>query len=670
MGLKKLRRTTQSAASAVVSLSLLANCAGDLPARSFVKSDEAVKQREAEWDNKPAITTVRLPGRFFLAQPLHAAPPLAIANKRLDINMPGGAATLDDLITILESQGISVSYSWDSANNADDIGARRLPFRRFQGTVNELLSRLQMGMSLASWWNNNTLYVSPLQRYTVKIPQNDDIMNEVVGQLETFGATDIMSSLLAGQVSYSASPEANEELISPFLKRIGLNMSEITLQVALVRVEMDEAARRGFDWSSFNIGVQRGITSTTTATSSSTGTTGTGTGSTTGTTTGTSTGSTGSTTGSTGTGTGTTGTASTTTINTGSALSAGIGNLVGFGTLGTAANSSGSGTTTSTNTGVTTEGSAGVTGLLSSVPNLVGEASLGHLSLSAAIGFLSEFGTTSTDQNVELRTLSGQAVSLRDGGETPYVSQITSNATTGGNTSNTSSSVQFETVDTGLTLDMTPTFDASSGIVTVDVELTIEDIESFLQISAGAGNGTIERPVTSNRELRNIVRAAAGETIILGGVTKISKTDSRNAPLEFWSIGADNSETDRVALFIILRPFVTVYEMEGNELLEEPAQTLNPVESATDGNVVSPAAQTIQQSLTKPSSRLHNVPEAPAPVPTAELQPAILPSRVSATAPQGQPTPTSLNTAGSSGNSTGYFNNLVGQILVQPTTAQ
>jgi hypothetical protein len=670
LGLKKLRRTTQSAASAVVSLSLLANCAGDLPARSFVKSDEAVKQREAEWDNKPAITTVRLPGRFFLAQPLHAAPPLAIANKRLDINMPGGAATLDDLITILESQGISVSYSWDSANNADDIGARRLPFRRFQGTVNELLSRLQMGMSLASWWNNNTLYVSPLQRYTVKIPQNDDIMNEVVGQLETFGATDIMSSLLAGQVSYSASPEANEELISPFLKRIGLNMSEITLQVALVRVEMDEAARRGFDWSSFNIGVQRGITSTTTATSSSTGTTGTGTGSTTGTTTGTSTGSTGSTTGSTGTGTGTTGTASTTTINTGSALSAGIGNLVGFGTLGTAANSSGSGTTTSTNTGVTTEGSAGVTGLLSSVPNLVGEASLGHLSLSAAIGFLSEFGTTSTDQNVELRTLSGQAVSLRDGGETPYVSQITSNATTGGNTSNTSSSVQFETVDTGLTLDMTPTFDASSGIVTVDVELTIEDIESFLQISAGAGNGTIERPVTSNRELRNIVRAAAGETIILGGVTKISKTDSRNAPLEFWSIGADNSETDRVALFIILRPFVTVYEMEGNELLEEPAQTLNPVESATDGNVVSPAAQTIQQSLTKPSSRLHNVPEAPAPVPTAELQPAILPSRVSATAPQGQPTPTSLNTAGSSGNSTGYFNNLVGQILVQPTTAQ
>jgi hypothetical protein len=655
----------QSAASAVVSLSLLANCAGDLPARSFVKSDEAVKQREAEWDNKPAITTVRLPGRFFLAQPLHAAPPMAVANKRLDITMPGGAATLDDLITILESQGISVSYSWDSANNADDIGARRLPFRRFQGTVNELLSRLQMGMSLASWWNNNTLYVSPVQRYTVKIPQNDDIMNEVVGQLETFGATDIMSSLLAGQVSYSASPEANEELIAPFLKRIGLNMSEVTLQVALVRVSMNEAARRGFDWSSFNIGVQHGVTGTTTTSTSSTGTNGT-TGTTgTSSTPGTSTGTTGS------TGTGTTTTTSGSTITTGSALSAGVGNLVGFGTIGAATTSSASGTSSSNST---TEGSSGVSGLLSSVPNLVGEASLGHLSLSAAIGFLSEFGTTSTDQNVELRTLSGQAVSLRDGGETPYVSQITSNATTGGNTSNTSSSVQFETVDTGLTLDLTPTFDASSGIVTVEVELTVEDIESFLEISAGAGNGDIERPVTSNRELRNIVRAAAGETVILGGVTKISKSDTRNAPLEFWSLGADNSETDRVALFIILRPFVTVYEMEGNELLEEPAQTVNPVGEMSEGPAgASPAAQAVQQSLTKPSSKLHNAPEAPASIPTADLPPAILPSRVSATVPA-QPIPTSLTTGGTAGgatgNSTGYFNNLVGQILVQPTTAQ
>ncbi len=68
-------RTTRFVVSAVASISLLANCAGDLPKRSFVKSDEAVKQRESEWDNKPAITTVHLPGRFFLSQPLHTPVP-------------------------------------------------------------------------------------------------------------------------------------------------------------------------------------------------------------------------------------------------------------------------------------------------------------------------------------------------------------------------------------------------------------------------------------------------------------------------------------------------------------------------------------------------------------------------------------------------------------------
>ena len=513
-----------------------------------------------------------------MSEPLHTAVPAEIGRKHLDINMPGGAATLDDLLVILESQGLSVSYSWESAGNADDIGARRLPFRNFQGTVSELLARLQMGMSIASWWNTNTLYLAPLQRYTVKVPQNDEVIGVVEGQLESLGAQDIVSSLYAGQVTYSASPESNAELIAPFLRRLALNMSEITLQVALVRVSMDEAARRGFDWSSFNLAYAKNISTlgTTSSTSSSSNSTGTAT-----------------TTSTTGTGT-TTGTSSggTTTALT-NAAQYGIGSIIG--------GSGGSSSTTST--GVATEGSSGVEGLLASVPGLVAQASVGRLSLTAAIGLLSEFGTTSTDQNVELRTLAGQPVHLRDGGETPYVSQITSNTTiSGSGAGNASNSVEFETVDTGLTLDLTPNFDAGSGIVTVDVSMNVEDIESFLALPSGTSYGDIERPVTSNRELTDLVRVAAGETVILGGVTKISKSDDRSAPLEFWTIGSDNSETDRVALFIILRPFVTVYELDGNVMGEEPRETVATAPPAMVARPApapaKPAAHIVQQSLT------------------------------------------------------------------------
>ncbi len=660
--------------SAVASISLLANCAGDLPKRSFVKSDEAIKQREAEWDNKPAITTVRLPGSFFLSQPLHTSVPGDFAKKRLDISMPGGAATLDDLIVILESEGLSISYSWESANNTDEIGSKRLPFRRFQGTVGELLQRLQMGMSIASWWSNNTIYLAPLQRYTVKVPQNDEVIGVVEGQLESLGAQDIVSSLYAGQVTYSASPQANDEMIAPFLRRLALNLSEITLQVALVRVSMDEAARRGFDWSNFNLAFSKGVPSqATTSTSSSSNSTGT-----TATTT-----------------TGTTGTTGSTVLsgNGTSAFNSGFGNLTGIGSV-TGVLNSGTSTSTSSSTGATTEGSAGVSGLLSSVPGLVAEASVGKLSLTAAIGLLSEFGTTSTDQNVELRTLAGQPVHLRDGGETPYVSQITSNATTGGNTSNTSSSVQFETVDTGLTLDLTPNFDASSGIVTVDVSLNVEDIESFLSLPSGTSFGDIERPVTSNRELTDLVRVAAGETVILGGVTKISKSDDRSAPLEYWSIGSDNSETDRTALFVILRPFVTVYELDGAELAPAPSATLAAARTVEQPAPppVKPAARIVQQSMTQAGHAPAAVAPAPAPAPQADQvpmsldavpiappapspapapqasAPALLPGRSNAGADGGmQATPTSLVTttgkAGPAGSSV-YFDNMVGQILV------
>ena len=566
--------------------------------------------------------------------------------------MPGGAATLDDLIVILESQGLSVSYSWETAGNSDDIGARRLPFRRFEGSVSDLLSRLQMGMSIAAWWKDDTLYLSPLQRYTVKVPQNDEVIGVVEGQLESLGAQDIVSSLYAGQVTYSASPESNDELIAPFLRRLALNMSEVTLQVALVRVAMNEAARRGFDWSNFTLAATKNVPYSgpnlnSSSNSSSSGTS-----------------SSGSATGSGGSSTTTPGfvpasvqTGPNGRSGQGNSENLGISTLTGLGTA-TGVLSTGVSSAVSS-TGAVTEGSSGVDGLLASVPGLVAEASVGKLSLTAAIGLLSEFGTTSTDQNVELRTLAGQPVHLRDGGETPYVSQITSNATTGGNTSNTSSSVQFETVDTGLTLDLTPNFDAASGIVTVDVSLNVEDIESFLSLPSGTTFGDIERPVTSNRELTDLVRVAAGETVILGGVTKIAKSDTRAAPLEFWSIGSDNSETDRTALFIILRPFVTVYELDGNEMAPSPSQTISaakalPIKEAAPQR---PAAKIVDQSLTsagkvpRSGAQFSHAPmPAPQPQPLDETPPAILPpSRPAAKADTpAEAEPTSLVTGGGS----------------------
>jgi hypothetical protein len=635
------------AASVVASLSLLVNCAGDLPSRTFVKDDDAVKQREAEWDNKPAIQTVHLPGRFFLSEPMHTPVPAAIGKRHLDITMPGGAATLDDLIVILENEGLAVSYSWENANNADDLGARRLPFRRFEGSVNDLLSRLQMGMSIASWWNNNTLYLAPIERYTVKVPQNDEVIGVVEGQLESLGAQDIVSSLYAGQVSYSASPEANDELIGPFLQRMALNLSEITMQVALVRVTMDEAARRGFDWSNFNLSLSKNVPFTGASSSGSGGSSNSSTSSTSSTTTASTTSSTsGFVQG------------SETVRPSGSQYQIGAGELTGLGSAqGVLPNA---GTNGTSNTNSSTEGAAGVLGLINSVPSLIAEASVGQLNLTAAIGLLSEFGTTSTDQNVELRTLAGQSAHIRDGGETPYVSQITSNTTTGGNTSNASSSVQFETVDTGLTLDLTPNFDAASGIVTIDVSLEVEDIESFLQISAGAGNGDVERPVTSNRELTDLVRVPAGETVILGGVTKISKSDNRSAPLEYWSLGSDDSETDRAALFIILRPFVTVYEMDGAQVTPPPPAA-QPAAFETPASPPKGTANgVVEQSLTKPKGQG----QAPS---STTLPPAIIPNRPTGTAePPIAASTTFANNDTGNGGTNNYFNSLVGKILVQP----
>src|SRR3546814_18712457 len=84
------------------------------------------------------------------------------------------------------------------------------------------------------------------------LPQNKDLMAQVVSELQAKGAKNVVASLQAGTVSFVAPGALAEETIRPYLIRLGRNASEVTMQVALVSVVMNENTSRGFDWSQFN----------------------------------------------------------------------------------------------------------------------------------------------------------------------------------------------------------------------------------------------------------------------------------------------------------------------------------------------------------------------------------------------------------------------------------
>src|SRR3546814_18431199 len=75
------------------------------------------------------------------------------------------------------------------------------------------------------------------------LPQNKDLTAQVVSELQAKGAKNVVAQLQAGTVSFVAPGALAEETIRPYLIRLGRTASEVTMQVALVSVVLQETTR-------------------------------------------------------------------------------------------------------------------------------------------------------------------------------------------------------------------------------------------------------------------------------------------------------------------------------------------------------------------------------------------------------------------------------------------
>lgn len=237
------------------------------------------------------------------------------------------------------------------------------------------------------------------------------------------------------------------------------------------------------------------------------------------------------------------------------------------------------GTTTSGNTSTVTAGGP-LTWATSPTGKLLGVS--GAFTVAGAIDYLSKFGTADTKQNVEVHTLSGAQVTLRSGQEIPYVSGVGVN-TLGGSSSSGSGallgSAQTTTVKTGLTIKLTPFYDADTRIVTADLNILVNSLVRFVQLSAGNQVGTITQPQTQEQALNDIVRVLAGNTVVLGGLQVDNasydnadpvatrpegESSASPAPGGATSVIGHRAQTiTKEALFVVVRPTVTVFVEQG-----------------------------------------------------------------------------------------------------------
>lgn len=503
--------------------------------------------------SRPAIRRVKLSGDFFALKPMGGEIPASIRDAKVRLDFGTQSPSFDDLVMLLEDRGLSVIFGWDDGSygagsssmlntptpaasdgesgegetsgnessavslalNSGSAGAstglrnRRLPFRRYEGTLGGLFRQIERSMGVTLWWNEG-IYVSPVGRYSVMLPQNKELMQQVVNELTQKGATNVVASLQAGVISFVAPGALAEQVIRPYLIRLGRNASEVTMQVALISVTMNEETSRGFDWSQFNFAFGDATTG-----------------------------------GSVGGGGG-----SVDPLNPG----AGAG---GGGTTGESQLPPG---------GLFTFGNDGFRSFNKSV-SMFGATR--PLDITGAIKFLSTYGETAVDQNVELRTLAGTSVNWRSGETIPYVSGVS--ATTGGLglTSGASGlngavgAAQTEKLETGLTLNLAPNYEAAGGLVTVSFNLELTELIEMVELNAGNQLGTFTQPRTREQKLDDIVRIPVGETVVLGGLRRQVSTTNKNGPFSLYSIGSRNKNSEIQTIFIVLRPSVTVYEVDG-----------------------------------------------------------------------------------------------------------
>jgi type II secretory pathway component GspD/PulD (secretin) len=222
-----------------------------------------------------------------------------------------------------------------------------------------------------------------------------------------------------------------------------------------------------------------------------------------------------------------------------------------------------SSTTTDTESGSTT--GSNFTDIMALTGLSAGGASFslakGDLYFNAALSFLNTYGNTETRQSVLMKTLSGKETGIKSADAVPYIDDVGRLNNSNSNSSYSSSSTSVKTVDVGLELTLKPYYDAATEIVTIDLQLQLSTLLGFTELSAGNQVGAISYPRVQKQEFDDIIKLRAGEPVIVGGITFDSFTDNRTNPyfLNEYSTASKNTSVSRNAMFIVLRPTVTLF---------------------------------------------------------------------------------------------------------------
>lgn len=167
--------------------------------------------------------------------------------------------------------------------------------------------------------------------------------------------------------------------------------------------------------------------------------------------------------------------------------------------------------------------------------------------------FVSTSSKTKLVQNPRVRATDGKLASIRIGSRVPVASGSFQPAFVGATGTPV---VQFQYVDVGVNLDMTPRV-----LLNREVSMTV-----LVQVQALAGDRTIggvTQPVFTNRSIQHEIRLAEGETNILGGIITDTEAVSmtgipglKDIPIINHLFAQERKTRDQTEIIVMLTPHI------------------------------------------------------------------------------------------------------------------
>jgi general secretion pathway protein D len=277
-------------------------------------------------------------------------------------------------------------------------------------------------------------------------------------------------------------------------------------------------------------------------------------------------------------------------------------------------------TSSTTNTATGTGGNT-VTGNTTTTNNSVTLNTLANLSAkdfqvtipAANFSALMTDANTKLIQNPQIRALDNQKATLKIGDRIP-VATGSFQPGIGGVGINPLVNTQFQYIDVGVNIDITPRIHSSREVT---LKLTME----ISNVTGQSNIGGIQQPIIGQRRIEHEIRLREGEVNLLGGILESSDQVSLNGypglakiPILRYLFSQENKQTSENEIVFAIVPHI----VRGQDLSELNAQAVDVGTSTgielrrSETQQVGPEAQ--------PISRQHNRPQPPGFPPTANSQ--------------------------------------------------